>query len=133
MLKRGGGSIVNTSSVAGHNGMAGVAVYVASKHAVEGITKSAALELAESKIRVNAVAPAAIETAMIDRFAAHQDQNNELNCRPCIPSVDWADPRKLPMPSCSLQVSGHSLSPAFHFPSMVVGLPSNRNRLLSRR
>lgn len=69
MLKSGGGSIINTSSVAGHIGMPGVSIYVASKHAVEGITKTAALEFATHNIRVNAIAPAAIETPMIDRFA----------------------------------------------------------------
>ncbi|HCS55315.1 glucose 1-dehydrogenase [Rubinisphaera sp.] len=72
MLKSGGGSIINTSSIAGHVGMAGASVYVASKHAVEGITKSAALELAGQGIRINAVAPAAIETDMIDRFAGKE-------------------------------------------------------------
>jgi NAD(P)-dependent dehydrogenase (short-subunit alcohol dehydrogenase family) len=64
----GGGSIVNTSSVAGSIGMPGMAVYVASKHAVEGLTKVAALEYAKERIRVNAVAPAAIQTEMMDRF-----------------------------------------------------------------
>lgn len=68
MLKQGGGVIINTSSVAGHIGMGGVSVYVASKHAVEGLTKSAAMEYAKQGIRVNAVAPAAIETEMFDRF-----------------------------------------------------------------
>ncbi|MBB5034865.1 SDR family oxidoreductase [Prosthecobacter vanneervenii] len=68
MLKQGGGVIINTSSVAGHIGMGGVGVYVASKHAVEGLTKSAAMEYAKQGIRVNAVAPAAIETEMFDRF-----------------------------------------------------------------
>ena len=73
MLKSGsGGAIINTSSIAGHIGMAGAAVYIASKHAVEGLTKTAALEHAKDGIRVNAVAPAAIETDMIDRFAGEE-------------------------------------------------------------
>jgi NAD(P)-dependent dehydrogenase (short-subunit alcohol dehydrogenase family) len=72
MLKNGGGSIINTSSIAGHIGTAGASVYVASKHAVEGLTKSTALEYAKEGIRINAVAPAAIETDMIDRFAGEE-------------------------------------------------------------
>lgn len=79
MLKSGGGSIINTSSVAGHIGMAGASIYIASKHAVEGLTKTAALEFAKQGIRVNAVAPAAIETAMVDRFVgAEGDQRAGL-------------------------------------------------------
>jgi NAD(P)-dependent dehydrogenase (short-subunit alcohol dehydrogenase family) len=79
MLKNGGGSIINTSSIAGHLGFPGASVYVASKHAVEGITKTAALEFAKQGIRVNAVAPAAIETAMVDRFVgAEGDQRAGL-------------------------------------------------------
>lgn len=69
MLQTGGGSIINTSSIVGQVAMPGAAVYIASKHAVEGITKAAALELAGQGIRVNAVAPGAIATDMIDRFA----------------------------------------------------------------
>ncbi|OYW73696.1 MAG: short chain dehydrogenase [Verrucomicrobia bacterium 12-59-8] len=68
MLKQGAGVIINTSSVAGQVGMAGAGVYVASKHAVEGLTKAAAMEYAKQGIRANAVAPAAIETDMLDRF-----------------------------------------------------------------
>ena len=68
LLKSGGGCIVNLSSVAGSIGMEGMAAYVASKHAVEGLTKVAALENAKRGIRVNAVAPGAIQTDMIDRF-----------------------------------------------------------------
>jgi NAD(P)-dependent dehydrogenase (short-subunit alcohol dehydrogenase family) len=72
MLKTGGGAIVNTSSVAGHIGLAGASIYIASKHAVEGITKTAALEFGKQGIRVNAVAPAVIETDMVDRFAGKE-------------------------------------------------------------
>ena len=77
MLKTGGGAIVNTSSVAGHIGMAGASVYIGTKHAVEGITKSAALEFAKQGIRINAVAPAAIETDMVDRFAGKEGPQRE--------------------------------------------------------
>jgi NAD(P)-dependent dehydrogenase (short-subunit alcohol dehydrogenase family) len=69
MLPQRHGSIVNLSSIVGKIGFAGVSVYVASKHAVEGLTKSAALEAAPAGVRVNAVAPGPIDTAMLDRFA----------------------------------------------------------------
>jgi NAD(P)-dependent dehydrogenase (short-subunit alcohol dehydrogenase family) len=62
------GSIINISSTYGHIGAANASVYSASKHAVEGFTKSAALEVASSGVRVNAVAPGPIETGMLDRF-----------------------------------------------------------------
>ena len=68
MLAQGSGSIVNLSSVLGRVGMAGAAVYVASKHAVEGLTKSAALEGAAAGVRVNAISPGPVETGMLDRF-----------------------------------------------------------------
>jgi NAD(P)-dependent dehydrogenase (short-subunit alcohol dehydrogenase family) len=69
MLKNGGGAIVNNSSAAGSIGLPEVSVYVASKHAVEGLTKSVALEFARRNIRINAVAPGVIATEMFDRFA----------------------------------------------------------------
>lgn len=62
------GAIVNNASIAGTVGMAGVGLYIASKHAVLGLTKSAALETAKAGIRVNAVSPGGIETEMFDRF-----------------------------------------------------------------
>ena len=74
MLKNGGGAIVNTSSVAGHVGLGQVRVYNASKHAVEGLTKSVALEFAKQNIRINAVAPGAIATEMLDRFAGEHSE-----------------------------------------------------------
>ncbi len=69
MLKNGGGAIVNNSSVAGHVGLGEVSIYIASKHAVEGLIKSVALEFARRNIRINAVAPGVIATEMFDRFA----------------------------------------------------------------
>jgi NAD(P)-dependent dehydrogenase (short-subunit alcohol dehydrogenase family) len=75
MLKTGGGSIVNTSSIAGTIGLPGAGIYIASKHAVNGLTKTAALEVARQNIRVNTVSPAAIQTDMLDRFVG--DENAE--------------------------------------------------------
>ena len=72
------GSIVNISSAFGHEGAPGTSVYAASKHAVEGLTRSAALEAAPFGVRVNAVAPGAIETGMLDRFTGTAENKAAL-------------------------------------------------------
>ena len=69
MKGQGNGNIINISSTYGHEGAAGASIYVGSKHAVEGITKSAAIEAAAFRVRVNAVAPGPTDTAMLDRLA----------------------------------------------------------------
>jgi len=78
MQPQGSGSIVNLSSTMGHRGAAGASLYTASKHAVEGLTKSVALEGAAFGIRVNAVAPGPIETAMLDRFTGNAERKAGL-------------------------------------------------------
>ena len=70
MLEQGGGSIVNTASIYGSVGAQGLSAYVASKHAVVGLTRAAALEYAQQNIRINAVNPGAIRTPMLDSFNA---------------------------------------------------------------
>ncbi len=78
MIPRGHGSIVNVSSTYGRIGTAGASVYVASKHAVEGLTKSAALEAAGSGVRVNVVAPGPIDTGMLTRFTGSDERKAGL-------------------------------------------------------
>jgi len=78
MTAQGSGSIVNISSTYGHEGAKGASVYVGSKHAVEGITKSAALEAATSGVRVNAVAPGPTDAGMLNRFTGTADRKAAL-------------------------------------------------------
>ena len=78
MQKQGSGSIINISSTYGHEGAAGASIYVGSKHAVEGITKSVALELATSGIRVNVVAPGPTDTGMLTRFTGTPENKAAL-------------------------------------------------------
>jgi NAD(P)-dependent dehydrogenase (short-subunit alcohol dehydrogenase family) len=78
MLAQRNGSIVNVSSTYGHTGAAGASVYAASKHAVEGLTKSAALEAAESGVRVNMVSPGPVETGMLNRFTGTAERKASL-------------------------------------------------------
>jgi len=78
MQKQGSGNIVNISSTYGHEGAAGGSVYVGSKHAVEGITKSVALETVGSGIRVNAVAPGPVDTGMLTRFTGTPENKAAL-------------------------------------------------------
>jgi NAD(P)-dependent dehydrogenase (short-subunit alcohol dehydrogenase family) len=81
MLPQKSGSIINVSSTYGRAGAPGASVYVASKHAVEGLTKAAALEVAESGVRVNVVAPGPIETGMINRFTGTAEVKKDLISR----------------------------------------------------
>ena len=78
MLAQGNGSIVNVSSTYGRTGAAGASVYSASKHAVEGLTKSAALEAASSGVRVNMVAPGPIDTGLLNRFTGTDERKASL-------------------------------------------------------
>ncbi len=93
MLPQGHGSIINVSSIYGLVGAPGSSVYSASKHAVEGLTKSAALEVAASGIRVNAVAPGPIATDMLNRFAGHEE--NKAGILPHLPTKRFGRPEEV--------------------------------------
>src|SRR5207247_8703588 len=105
MLKQGGGAIVNCSSVAGLVGFPGFAIYIASKHAVIGLTKTAALEYSAQGIRIKAVNPAVIDTEMVQRWAAGANMKRTI-FPSCIPSGVSVKSRKWPRPFCgSVQAS----------------------------
>lgn len=78
MIQQGSGSIINLASIAGLVGFPGASVYAASKNAVVGLTRSAALEVAAAGVRVNAIAPGPIDTAMLDRFAGSPENKAGL-------------------------------------------------------
>src|SRR5271156_420182 len=78
MLAQGHGSIINLSSTMGHKAAPGASIYTASKHAVEGLTKAAALEGAASGVRVNAVAPGPVETELLNRFTGSAERKAGL-------------------------------------------------------
>jgi NAD(P)-dependent dehydrogenase (short-subunit alcohol dehydrogenase family) len=78
MQPQGSGSIINLSSTMGQRGAPGASMYTASKHAVEGLTKAAALEGAQFGVRVNAVAPGPVETELLNRFTGGADKKAGL-------------------------------------------------------
>jgi NAD(P)-dependent dehydrogenase (short-subunit alcohol dehydrogenase family) len=94
MLKRGRGAIVNNGSVVGLVGMAGTVSNVASKHGVSGLTKSAALQFATQRIRVNAVAPGLVRTALTDRMKASQP-GAEAAMLSIVPQGRWCEPEEV--------------------------------------
>jgi NAD(P)-dependent dehydrogenase (short-subunit alcohol dehydrogenase family) len=94
MLPQGKGSIVNISSAYGKIGGPGAGIYVGSKHAVEGITKSAALELAGTGVRVNVVGPGPIETAMFNRFAQTKE-NKAAFVEAQVPNKRMGNPEEI--------------------------------------
>src|SRR6202007_1633615 len=93
MLLQGSGSIVNVSSTYGRAGAPGAALYVASKHAVEGFTKAAALEYAESGVRINVVAPGPTETGIINPFPGTPENKADLISR--VPMKRIAQPEEI--------------------------------------
>jgi NAD(P)-dependent dehydrogenase (short-subunit alcohol dehydrogenase family) len=99
MLPSGGGTILNTPGVVGHIAMPGVAIHIASKLAVEGITRTAALEMARQGFRVNAVARGVVATEMTGRLAGGEKQKAVRFWHPCLRRAGLPNLRKLRLPS----------------------------------
>lgn len=95
MLRCGGGAIVNNASVGGLVGMPGMSVYSASKHAVCGLTRSAALEFAQRGIRINAVAPGGVQTEMLDRVTGGRDSESRRRMERLHPMGRIAQPEEI--------------------------------------
>jgi NAD(P)-dependent dehydrogenase (short-subunit alcohol dehydrogenase family) len=119
MQAQGSGSIVNLSSTMGHRGAPGASLYTASKHAVEGLAKSAALEGAAFGVRVNAMTPGPVETEMLSRFTGNAEARPAWS--PALRSSVWAGRRKSPTPSSSRRRTGRRSSPHRSSPSTAVG------------
>lgn len=94
MVRQGAGAIVNTSSVAGLVGFVGLPVYTASKHAVIGLTKAAALEFAKSGVRVNAICPGPIDTAMMERIESAEGMPGREQYEAFVPMTRYGDPKE---------------------------------------
>ena len=95
MRKQGGGAIVNTASVAGLSGFPNLSIYVASKHAVVGMTKSAAIECAQSGIRINAVCPGPVDTPMMERIANNEGAPGRQEFEAIVPMRRYASPEEI--------------------------------------
>jgi NAD(P)-dependent dehydrogenase (short-subunit alcohol dehydrogenase family) len=127
MQPQGSGSIINISSTMGERGAANLALYTASKHAVEGLTKSAALEAATFGVHVNAVAPGPTETAMLDRLTGTPDKRAQPSMPPYRSNAVRSRKRS-PTPSCSsLQTKPPSL-PAKSSGSTAAKPPADSGR-----
>ena len=101
MAGQDSGSIVNIASTYGHRAAAGATAYVSSKFAVEGLTKTVALEQGNSGIRVNAIAPGITNTAKVDRFTGSAEVNDALVAT--VPLLRRGNPEEAPTPSCSFR------------------------------
>jgi len=95
MVKQGRGAIVNTASVAGLRGFQALPIYVASKHAVIGLTKSASIEYARAGIRVNAICPGPIETPMMERIGSAEGQATRADYEAFVPMRRYGTPDEI--------------------------------------